>query len=52
MVLLCRRALTLEDVAEALGYSDPSNFARAFRKWEGMAPGTWRRRGAGTQSSR
>lgn len=38
LVLLRRRALTLEDVAEALGYSDPSNFARAFRKWEGMAP--------------
>lgn len=41
--LLRRRELSIDDVADALGYSDPSNFGRAFRKWEGVAPGTWRR---------
>ncbi|MBZ2170338.1 AraC family transcriptional regulator [Marinobacter sp. F4216] len=42
LVLLRRPELTLDTVADALGYSDPSNFARAFRKWEGMAPSVWR----------
>ncbi|MDX1816419.1 MAG: AraC family transcriptional regulator [Marinobacter sp.] len=40
--LLRRRELTIDEVADAVGYSDPSNFGRAFRKWEGMSPSTWR----------
>lgn len=41
--LLRRNELTIDEIADALGYSDPSNFGRAFRKWEGMAPSVWRR---------
>lgn len=41
--LLRRNELTIDEIAEALGYSDPSNFGRAFRKWEGVAPSAWRR---------
>lgn len=29
---------TIQQVAWLLGYADPSNFSRAFRKWEGMSP--------------
>lgn len=42
--LLRRGDLSIDEVAYALGYSDPSNFGRAFRKWEGLAPSAWRRR--------
>jgi AraC-like DNA-binding protein len=34
---------SVEAVAERLGYSDPTNFARAFRRWTGRAPGVVRR---------
>jgi len=30
------------EVAAALGYESPSAFARAFRRWTGVAPATWR----------
>jgi AraC-like DNA-binding protein len=44
MRLVGNRALTLEDVAERLGYSDVANFTRAFRRWTGTTPGTFRKR--------
>ena len=31
-------------VARALGYNDPSSFSRAFRRWTGMSPRTYRNR--------
>jgi len=31
-------------VAKALGYTDPSSFSRAFRRWTGMSPRVYRRR--------
>lgn len=40
--LLERGAPKLEDVAQALGYTDVSNFSRAFRRWTGVAPSRWR----------
>lgn len=33
---------SIEEVAYILGYSDPANFRRAFRRWEGMPPGRFR----------
>ena len=46
------RALALLDdesqpigrIAELLGYSDPSNFNRAFHRWMGVGPSEWRAR--------
>lgn len=40
--LLQRSRLSIDEIAYRLGYSDPSNFGRAFRKWEGMSPTAWR----------
>ena len=40
--LLGDRALSLEQVAESLGYGDARSLHRAFRKWTGAAPGAYR----------
>ena len=39
-------ALSVEAVAERLGYRDTSNFSRTFRRWLGMTPNAWRRAAA------
>ena len=44
--LLRTTSLSLDQLADRLGYSDASNFARAFQKWTGMTPGTFRSRDA------
>jgi len=36
--------LRIQEVAGMLGFSDPSNFGRAFRRWTGMTPGEYRKR--------
>lgn len=42
---LIRRAdLTIEEVADRLGYAERSNFTHAFSRWTGMTPGAFRRR--------
>ncbi|KAF0804759.1 AraC family transcriptional regulator [Alcanivorax xiamenensis] len=33
---------SVDDIAAALGYSDASNFARAFRRWTGKSPSDYR----------
>lgn len=43
LMLLRSADLTLEDVAERVGYSDVANFTRAFRRWTGRTPGAYRR---------
>lgn len=39
---LDRPDLTLDDVAFALGYSEQSSFGRAFKRWTGVTPQTYR----------
>lgn len=34
--------LSIEEIAYTLGYSDLSNFRRAFKRWEGMTPTEYR----------
>lgn len=41
--LLENSSLTLDIIAERLGYSDPSNFRRAFKKWTGETPTSFRK---------
>jgi AraC-like DNA-binding protein len=33
---------SIKEVAYNLGFSDPSNFSRAFKRWEGMTPSEYR----------
>lgn len=39
--------LELQDIATRLGYRNPANFTRAFRKWTGESPSQYRMRCAG-----
>lgn len=41
---LAQPALSLLEVAYLLGFADPSNFFRAFRRWFGLTPGEYRAR--------
>ena len=36
--------MTMVDVALSLGFSDQSNFVKAFKRWQGETPGQYRRR--------
>ncbi|QYJ20069.1 AraC family transcriptional regulator [Achromobacter sp. ES-001] len=40
---LGRLDLSLVDIAARLGFSEPSTFHRAFKKWTGVSPGEYRR---------
>lgn len=42
-VLLRAESLSIDEVAERLGYSDAANFTRAFRRWTGLTPPAFRR---------
>jgi AraC-like DNA-binding protein len=43
--LLGDARLTVADVGETIGYREPANFGRAFRRWYGVSPAAWRRQG-------
>ncbi|MFT3921311.1 MAG: AraC family transcriptional regulator [Myxococcales bacterium] len=43
IVLLSNPKLGAQQVGQALGYADPANFHRAFRRWFGVSPDAWRR---------
>jgi AraC-like DNA-binding protein len=38
---LGRGDLSIQDVSEKLGFSEPSTFHRAFKKWTGITPGAY-----------
>lgn len=40
---LANEEASVDEVAAVLGYSEPSAFARAFRRWLGCSPAKWRR---------
>ena len=42
IALLAGGELSVDRVAEQLGYADPSNFNRAFKRWMGMSPSAFR----------
>ena len=44
--LLAGRSLTVRDVAHRVGYRQPAQFAKAFRRQLGVAPSDFRARGA------
>ncbi|MBI9077208.1 MAG: AraC family transcriptional regulator ligand-binding domain-containing protein [Desulfatibacillum sp.] len=41
--LLRNPKLQIEEIADMLGYSEPSAFSRAFQKWAGIPPGEYRK---------
>jgi AraC-like DNA-binding protein len=43
MKFLRETNMTNDDIAEALGFADPANFRRAFRRWTGASPLAFRR---------
>jgi AraC-like DNA-binding protein len=48
LLLLRSQALSIDDVADRLGYSSVQNFARAFRRWTGTTPAAYRQSCAGS----
>ena len=40
--LLLHSGLSVEQIGSELGYLDPSNFGRAFRRWTGQSPREYR----------
>jgi AraC-like DNA-binding protein len=42
--LLARGSLTVREVAQRVGYRQPAQFAKAFRRHHGMSPSTYRSR--------
>lgn len=47
---LTNTSMTVTEIAEKLKYTSPTNFIRYFRKIEGITPGQYRERNAGTIS--
>lgn len=41
--LLANSQASIENIATQLGYNDPSNFGRAFRRWLGKSPRAYRK---------
>jgi AraC-like DNA-binding protein len=46
LLLLRSPEMSIEAVADGVGYSDVANFTRAFRRWTGTTPTSYRRGGA------
>jgi AraC-like DNA-binding protein len=43
LAYLAKRELSIAEVGYLLGFSDPSAFNRAFRRWTGLAPKEYRK---------
>lgn len=41
---LNRQDRPINDIAHVVGFTEPSTFHRAFKKWTGVTPGAWRER--------
>ena len=41
--LIANGDLSLNQIAQELGYSDQAHFTRAFRRWTGISPAAYRR---------
>lgn len=48
--LLANDSLTVKAVADALGFDNPANFGKAFKRWRGVSPGAYRRRARGEET--
>ena len=48
--MLATRALTVREVAHRVGYRQPAQFAKAFRRYQGVAPSDFRAHGRAPQT--
>jgi AraC-like DNA-binding protein len=44
--MLATRGLTVREVAHRVGYRQPAQFAKAFRRYQGVAPSAFRADGS------
>ncbi len=42
--LLANDSIKIKEVAAALGFTNPANFGKTFKRWFGLSPGGWRAR--------
>ena len=42
--LLANDTIKIKEVAAALGFQNPANFGKAFKRWYGISPGGYRER--------
>jgi AraC-like DNA-binding protein len=50
--LLCNGSLSVDEVGARIGFQDASAFHRAFKRWNGVQPGEYRRRRLSEEPSR
>lgn len=50
--LLCREGMGVTEIAYLAGFSEPSAFHRAFRRWTGSTPSEWRVARVGNRGAR
>jgi len=43
--------LPVAEIAKSMGYSDPAHFSRAFRRWSGLSPASFRKRRGSSEAS-
>lgn len=48
--MLCSSDLDVQTISTRLGFENPSNFTKAFRRWAGQTPSEFRREDASAQS--
>jgi AraC-like DNA-binding protein len=49
--LLANDELKVKEIATALGFDNPANFGKTFKRWHGVSPGSYRRRGRGLDAA-
>ncbi len=49
--LLSNVSLPVTDIATQVGFQEPSAFHRAFKKWTGVSPGSYRRSSESTANT-
>jgi AraC-like DNA-binding protein len=43
--MLDKHDLSIQEISEKMGFSEASTFHRAFKKWTGLTPGDYRKKG-------
>jgi AraC-like DNA-binding protein len=49
--MLISTSMTIDEIAERVGFSESASFVRSFKRLQGVAPGTWRRSERGNSTN-